>query len=246
MTSRSIEGHEDCCPARLVCHTLEAAAGFYAWRERPPSFQEQRRDAPLGLIRGVHARVEHRYGSRRIHAEPRAGDRGCSVDTVAEPMRDNGIRAKTARESRRTTDSSHRLPVADDVLDRRFDPEAPDEKWVAGITYIPTHEGFPYLAVVEDLYSRRVVGRSMAGHAGSRLVVDAPEVAVRNRPPGEGRLAHSDRGSRYASEHYQFLPGRRGIACGTSRRADCWGDAPMGSLFAGPKEEPAHDATQGR
>jgi putative transposase len=243
MTFRFIEGHKDCWPVRLMCHTLEvSAAGYYAWRERPPSFQEQRRDSLLGSIQGIHSKVKHRYGSRRIHAELRASDQGCSVNTVAKLMRDNGIRAKTARKFRCTTDSNHRLPVADNVLDRQFDPEAPDEKWVADITYIPTREGFLYLAVVEDLYSRRVVGWSMAGHMESRLVVDALEMAVQNRLPGEGLLAHSDRGSQYASEHYQGLLGKHGIECSMSRRANCWDNAPMESFFASLKKELTHDA----
>jgi putative transposase len=243
MTFRFIEGHKDCWPVRLMCHTLEvSAAGYYAWRERPPSFSEQRRDSLLGLIQSVHAKVKHRYGSRRIHAELRASDQDCSVNTVAKLMRDNGIRAKTARKFRCTTDSNHRLPVADNVLGRQFDPEAPNEKWVADITYIPTHEGFLYLAVVEDLYSRRVVGWSMADHMESRLVVDALEMAVRMRLPDEGLLAHSDRGSQYASEHYQLLLGKHGIECSMSRRANCWDNAPMESFFASLKKELTHDA----
>jgi transposase InsO family protein len=243
VTFRFIEGHKASWPVRLMCHALGVStAGYYAWRERPPSFQEQRRDALLGLIRGVHSEVKHRYGSRRIHAELRAGDHGCSVNTVAKLMRDNGIRAKTARKFRRTTDSNHRLPVADNVLDRRFDPEAPNEAWVADITYIPTREGFLYLAVVEDLYSRRVVGWSMAAHMESRLVVDALEMAVQKRLPGEGLLAHSDRGSQYASEHYQLLLAGHGIECSMSRRANCWDNAPAESFFASLKKELAHDA----
>jgi transposase InsO family protein len=243
MTFHFIEGHKDCWPVRLMCHTLEvSAAGYYAWRERPPSFQQQRRDALLILIRGVHSKVKHRYGSRRIHAELRASDQACSVNTVAKLMRDNGIRAKTTRKFRSTTDSNHRLPTADNVLDRQFNPEAANEKWVADITYIPTREGFLYLAVVEDLYSRRVVGWSMADHMESRLVVDALEMAVQNRLPGKGLLAHSDRGSQYASDHYQSLLGKHGIECSMSRRANCWDNAPMESFFASLKKELTHDA----
>lgn len=243
MTFRFIEGHKDCWPVRLMCHALEvSAAGYYAWRERPPSFQEQRRDALLGLIQGVYSKMKHRYGSRRIHAELCADGQDCCVNTVAKLMRDNGIRVKTARKFRCTTDSNHRLPTADNVLDRQFGAEAPNEKWVADITYIPTREGFLYLAVVEDLYSRRVVGWSMASHMESRLVVDALEMAVQNRLPGEGLLAHSDRGSQYASEHYRNLLAKHGIECSMSRRANCWDNAPMESFFASLKKELTHDA----
>src|SRR5207244_1332250 len=134
------------------------------------------------------------------------------------------------------------LPVADNVLDRQFNPSGPNEKWVADITYIPTREGWLYLAAVEDLYSRMVVGWSMAAHRESRLVVDALEMAVQRRLPGEGLLAHSDRGSRYASEHYQRLPARHGIACSMSGRGDCWDNAPMESFFASLKKELVHGA----
>ena len=243
MTFAFIEDHKQVWPVRLMCDTLEVStAGFYAWRERPPSFAEQRRDALLVLIRTVHSEVKARYGSPRIHAELRARGRDCCVNTVAKLMHDNDIRAKTARKFRHTTDSNHKLPVAANVLDRQFDPEAPNEKWVADITYIPTREGFLYLAVVEDLYSRRIVGWSMADHMESRLVVDALEMAVQRRLPGQGLLAHSDRGSQYASEHYQLLLQKHGIECSMSGVGQCWDNAPMESFFGSLKKELVHDA----
>jgi transposase InsO family protein len=148
-------------------------------------------------------------------------------------MRDNHIRAKTARRFRiHTTDSDHDLPVADNLLDRQFNPSAANQAWVADITSIPTREGWLYLAAVEDLYSRMVVGWSMADHMASRLVVDALEMAVGRRLPDERLLAHSDRGSRYASEHYQRLLGGHGITCSMSRRAGCWDNAAMESFFS--------------
>src|SRR5262249_7687823 len=151
----------------------------------------------------------------------------CCVNTVARLMREAGIAAKTAKRFRcATTDSDHDLPVADNLLGRQFDPAAPNVSWVADITYIPTREGWLYLAAVEDLYSRRVVGWSLAEHRESRLVVDALELAVQRRLPGEGLLAHSDRGSQYASEHCQLLLARHGITCSRSRKADCWDKAP--------------------
>src|SRR5262249_33590007 len=194
-----------------------AAAGSCAWRDRPASARQQRHDALLVEIRAIHAEFHARYGSPRTHAE--LVDRGhdCCVNTVAKLMRDHDIRAKTARKFRCTTDSNHDLPVAENLLDRQFDPDSPNEAWVADITYIPTGEGWLYLAAVEDLYSRRVVGWSMADHLESRLVVDALALAVERRLPGEGLLAHSDRGSQYASDHYQRLLARHGITCSMSR-----------------------------
>jgi transposase InsO family protein len=243
MTFRFIEEHQGQWPVRLLCRTLEVStAGYYAWRCRPAGARRQRRDTLVVEIRAIHAEVKARYGSPRIHAELAARGRDCCVNTVAKLMRDNDIRAKTARKFRQTTDSNHDLPVAENLLDRRFDPEEPNERWVADITYIPTREGWLYLAAVEDLYSRRVVGWSLADHMESRLVVDALELAVQRRLPDEGLLAHSDRGGQYASEHYQLLLARHGIACSMSRRADCWDNAPMESFFASLKKELVHGA----
>ncbi len=244
MTYRFIDEHKDHWPVRLLCDTLEvSSAGYYAWRQRPRSTQQERRDTLLVEIRATHVEVKARYGSPRIHAELVARGHDCCVNTVAKLMRDNGIAAKTAKKFRcTTTDSNHNLPVAENLLDRQFDPSAPNESWVADITYIPTREGWLYLAAVEDLYSRRVVGWSMADHMESRLVVDALALAVQRRLPGEGLLTHSDRGSQYASDHYQSLLARHGITCSMSGRGDCWDNAPMESFFASLKKELVLDA----
>jgi putative transposase len=158
----------------------------------------------------------------------------------AEAAANLGIAARTKRKFRRTTDSNHDLPVADNLLDRQCEPTAANQVWVADIPYIPTWEGWLYLAAVEDLYSRQIVGWSMSAHLGSRLVVDALEMAVARRLPGEGLVTHSDRGSQYASEHYQRLLERHGIRCSRSRRGDCWDNAPMESFFASLKKELVH------
>jgi putative transposase len=243
MTFRFIHEHRACWPVRLLCETLEvSAAGYYAWLKRPLSAAQQRRDALLVEIRTIHAEVKARYGSPRIHAELDARGHDCCVNSVAKLMHDNDIRAKTARKFRCTTDSAHDLPVAENLLDRQFEAARANEVWLADITYIPTREGFLYLAAVEDLYSRMVVGWSMADHMESRLVVDALEMAVARRLPEEELLAHSDRGSQYASDHYQSLLGKHGIECSMSRRGDCWDNAPMESFFASLKKELVHDA----
>jgi putative transposase len=237
-----IHEHKEVWPVRVMCRTLNVSTqGFYAWCSRPTINQQQRRDAILVKIRTVHAECKQRYGSPRIYTELQGDGVDCCVNTVAKIMRDNDIRAKTARKFINTTDSNHSLPVAENVLDRQFDPEKPNERWVADITYIPTREGWLYLAAVEDLYSRRVVGWSMADHMESRLVVDAMEMAVARRLPGEGLLAHTDRGSQYASDHYQRLLRKHGIECSMSRVAQCWDNAPMESFFASLKKELVHD-----
>ena len=217
-------------------------SGYYAWVSRSPSQAEQRRDRLVAAIQQVHAELKGRYGSPRMTAELNARGYDCTENTVAHLMRTHGIRAKAARRFVRTTDSRHSLPVADNLLGRDFDPGRPNAAWSADITYIPTADGWLYLAVVEDLFSRMIVGWSMDATMTSRLVVDALEMGVRRRLPAEGLLAHSDRGSQYASEHYQRLLARHGITCSMSRRADCWDNAPMESFFASLKKELVHGA----
>jgi transposase InsO family protein len=228
-------------PVTTLCHALGVStAGYYSWRDRDLSGQQQRRDQLTVEIQAVHMEVKARYGSPRIHAELLDRGHDCSVNTVAKLMRAAGIAAKTTRKFRQTTDSNHTLPVAENVLDRKFDPSQKNESWVADITYLPTREGWLYLATVEDLYSRMIVGWSMDATMTSRLVVDALEMAVVRRLPGSELVAHSDRGSQYASEHYQRLLSKDGITCSMSRRANCWDNAPMESFFATLKKELVH------
>jgi len=241
VTFAFIEEHRAVWPVTVLCATLGVSPqGFYAWRARPASARQQRRDALLVAMRAMHAEFKQRYGSPRMYRELRARGVPCSRNTVAKLMRADGLRAKAARKFRHTTDSNHRLPVAENLLDRQFEAQGPNERWVADITYIPTREGWLYLAVVEDLYSRRVVGWSLAAHLESRLVVDALEMAVARRLPAAGLLAHSDRGSQYASAHYQQLLAKHGIECSMSRVGQCWDNAPMESFFATLKKELVH------
>jgi transposase InsO family protein len=238
---RFIEEHRSQWPVRLMCRLLQVSAGgYYTWRVRPARAQQQQREVLKREIEAIHQEFKQRYGSPRIHKELVARGQRCCVNTVAKLMRQHGIAAKTKRKFRRTTDSNHDLPVADNLLDRQFEPVAVNQVWVADITYIPTWEGWLYLAAVEDLYSRQIVGWSMSERITSRLVVDALEMAVSRRLPGEGLVAHSDRGSQYASGHYQRLLEQHGITCSMSRRGDCWDNAPMESFFASLKKELVH------
>jgi putative transposase len=237
-----IEDHRRSWPVRLMCQVLEVTpGGYYGWRGRPASARALKSEALVEAIREVHGEAKARYGSPRIHAELMARGKPCCVNTVARLMRENGIAAKTKRKFRCTTDSNHGQPVAENVLDREFEPEAADRAWTADITYIPTREGWLYLAAVKDLHSRRIVGWAMGERIDSRLVVDALEMAVALRMPGEGLVAHSDRGSQYASEHYRRILSGHGITCSMSRRANCWDNAPMESFFATLKKELVHD-----
>jgi putative transposase len=233
-----VEGHRGRWPVRLMCRVLRVSpGGYYDWRGRPASSRTRAREALVVAIKAVHGEVKARYGSPRIHAELVARGEPCCVNTVAWLMREHGIAAKTKRKFRVTTDSNHDRPVAENVLDRRFEPAAADQAWTADITYVATGEGWLYLAAVEDLYSRRIVGWSMSSRIDSRLVVDALEMALAGRRPGAGLVAHSDRGSQYASEHYQRLLADHEIVCSMSRRANCWDNAPMESFFASLKKE---------
>jgi putative transposase len=216
-------------------------SGYHAWAARPPSAAERRRDGLLAAIGVIHAEVKGRYGSPRMAAELRARGHDCAENTVAALMRAHGIRAKAPRRFARTTDSRHGLPVAENVLARGFDPPRPNAAWSADITYVPTADGWLYLAVVEDLFSRMIVGWAMDGSMTSRLAVDALEMAVCRRLPAAGLVAHSDRGSQYASDHYRRLLGRHGITCSMSRVAQCWDNAPVESFFASLKRELVHD-----
>jgi putative transposase len=242
VTFSFIEQYKSRWPVTLMCETLSVStSGFYAWLSRPVSEQELRREAILAEIRAIHVELKRRNGSPRIHAELNARGFACSVNTVAKLMHDNDIGAKTARKFRNTTDSKHSRPVADNILGRQFTASKPNERWLADITYIWTREGWLYLAGVEDLFSRMVVGWSMAQHMESRLVVDAMAMAIARRLPEEGLLAHSDRGSQYASEHYQAVLLEAGIECSMSGKGQCWDNAPMESFFATLKKELVYD-----
>ena len=244
MTFRFIADHQDEWPVRWMCEALEVSAGgYYAWAARADSPTEQWRRELVGAIEAVHAEVKQRYGSPRMTAELKARGYDCSENTVAELMREHGVRAKTPRRFVRTTDSNHRLPVAENLLARDFDPAGPNESWCADITYIPTAEGWVYLAVVEDLFSRMIVGWSMADSMESRLVVDALAMAIRRRLPGDGLVAHSDRGSQYASDHYQRVLASEGLVCSMSGVGQCWDNAVVESTFGQIKRELVHHET---
>ena len=240
-----IEERRDEWPITVLCRVLGVSrSGFYAWRSRDVSAADVRREELAAEVKAIHAEVKARYGSPRIHAELVAKGHECCVNFVARVMREAGIAAKTKRKFRQTTDSNHALPVAENVLDRDFDPEEPNTSWVADVTDIPTGEGWLYLAVVEDLFSRKVVGWSMDQTMTSRLVVDALEMALARRLQGSsssGLVAHSDRGSQYASEHYRRRLREERIECSMSRRGNCWDNAAMESFFASLKKELVHD-----
>ena len=226
-------------PVDVCCDVLEVSrSGYYAWSRRPPSARAERREALAAKIEAVHGQNRRVYGSPRVcRALNAQGERVCE-NTVADIMKERQIRARRKRTFvPRTTDSAHQQPLADNVLARQFDAPRPDRKWAVDITYIPTDEGWLYLAGVIDLCSRRVVGWSMADHMRVELVSDALGMAVARRDPGAGLLHHSDRGSQYASDDYQHLLRSHGMEASMSGRGDCWDNAVMESFWATLKNE---------
>ena len=237
-----INEHRERWPINIQCDVLNVSrSGFYAWRGREPSETELRRAALTEKIQEVHQASRETYGSPRVHAELLAQGERYNRKTVEKCMRSAGVRAKSHRKFRvSTTDSNHPHPIAPNLVNRDFEPSQRNETWTADITYIPTQEGWLYLAVVEDLYTKKIVGWSMSSSMESRLVVDALEMAVQRELPGDDLVAHSDRGVQYASEHYQGLLTKHGITCSMSRKGNCWDNAPMKSFFATLKKELVH------
>ena len=225
-----------------MCQVLGvSASGYYAWRQRRPSARQKANEAMVERIRAIHAESEATYGSPRVHAELKAQGIQCNKKRVERLMRSHCIQARQRKRRRpRTTDSRHSLPVAPNVLNREFEAEAPDQKWVTDITYIPTAEGWLYLTTVMDLYSRRIVGWSMASRYSSKLVKDALKLAVAQRQPGPGLVHHSDRGSQYASADYRVLLTAWGMVASMSRKGNCYDNAPMESFFGTLKTERVH------
>jgi transposase InsO family protein len=227
----------------VMCRVLLVSrSGFYAWQRRKPSRRTQRAEELIKKIRKVHEDSRGLYGSPRAHRALLIDGEVVSRNTVAKLMRKAKIRANTRKRFvPRTTDSRHDRPVADNLLERDFTAAAPNRKWLADITYVPSGEGWLYLAAVLDTFSRRVVGWSMAEHMEVDLVAEALNMAMMHRrPAGAKLLHHSDRGSQYASDDYQGLLERHGITVSMSGKGDCYDNAMMESFWATLKCELVH------
>lgn len=221
-------------PVTLLCDVLEVSrSGYNAWRSRPGSARAQM-DMRLALqIAGLHRKSRYRYGSPRIHRALRREGVRVGKKRVERLMRAHGLRARQRRASRRTTDSRHDQPIAPNLLARRFDPEAINRVWAGDVTYIATHEGFAYLAVLLDLYARRAVGWAISRHNDTELALAALRRAVRTRGAlPSGIIHHTDRGSPYASDEYRKEVKSLGMQQSMSRKGDCWDNAVSESFFA--------------
>jgi putative transposase len=241
-----IEQHQGEFPVMLMCRVLEVTrSGFYAWRTREPSARA-RQDQRLRIeVRVIHRQTSGRYGSPRIHQELRARGERVSRKRVARLMLVEGLRGKKKRRFRVTTNSDHTYPIAPNLLDRKFaveDVPGPDRVWVSDITYVPTREGWLYLAVVLDLASRLVVGWSMGETLETSLAVGALQAALDQRRPAPGLLHHSDRGVQYASNEYRALLEEQEAVASMSRKGNCWDNAVAESFFATVEIELIEDA----
>ena len=230
-----IQTHAHIWHVRTMCRVLEVSkAGYYAWRARPLC-ERAKTDRRLTVqLRVIHREVKERYGSPRMYEELRARGEVCGEHRVARLMRQAGLRAKSPRRFRVTTKSHHTERVAANLLARRFAVAShpqPDESWAADITYIPTREGWVYLAVLLDLASRRVVGWALRTRLDQDLTLSALRMALSHRRP-TAALHHSDRGLQYASRAYQQLLQRAAFTASMSRVGDCWDNAVVESFFA--------------
>lgn len=229
-------------PVTTCCRVLHVSrSGYYAWLARGPSGRQQRRDDLAEKVTRIHEDNRGVYGSPRVYQTLRAGGVRVCENTVAKIMREEGLRAKTKRRFvPRTTDSNHENPIAKNLLDRQFEADEPNHKWVVDITYIPTDEGWLYLAGVLDLFSRKLVGWSMKDHLGWELVGDALTMSLTHRRPGTGMLHHSDRGTQYTCDEYRRLLDRYGITVSMSATGNCYDNAAMESFWATLKTELVH------
>jgi len=242
MKFQFIDQHQTEFSITVMCRVLGVSrSGYYAWRNRPVSPRKMANDILLEQIKAAHQKSRQTYGSPRIQAELVAQGIKCGHNRVARLMRSNGLRANQKRAFKvKTTDSNHDRPVAPNLLDQDFEAQQRDQKWVTDITYIPTAAGWLYLALVMDLYSRRIVGWAMSDSLERQLVINALQMALITRRPPPGLLHHSDRGSQYASEEYQRLLTQHQLRCSMSRAGNCYDNAPMESFFGTLKTELIH------
>ena len=238
MRYRAIQEHDRRMPIQLMCRALTvSSAGYYAWRSRPESNRAVSTRTLLSAIRMIHRASRETYGSPSIWDALLKQGHCVGEHRVARLMRQAGIRAKTVKKWRTTTQSHHLFPVAANILNRQFTVESPNRVWAGDITYVWTAEGWLYLAVVLDLYSRVVIGWAMGTRLTGDLVQHALTMALQPRTPTRELLHHSDRGSQYAATSYPQLLATHGITVSMSRKGNCWDNACVESFFGTLKRE---------
>lgn len=241
-----IQRHRDQWPISAQCSALGVSArGFrqHLRREADTASSDRRRVGDVALlthIKAIHAETRGAYGWPRIWRELRQRQVRVGKERVRRMMRDHAIRARGKRKFKATTDSNHGLPVSDNLLNRAFRQDRPDRVWTGDITYLATQEGWLYLAVVIDLFSRQVVGWALGERMTRQLVIDALTMAWFRRRPAEGLIFHSDQGSQYASADFQALLRRYAMRGSMSRKGNCWDNAVTETVFGSPKVERLH------
>lgn len=236
-----IRRHQQDHAVLLMCRVLKVSrSGYYDWRSRVPSTRVEANRHLSDDIRRIYTEHKGRFGAPRITEQLRTEGQGVGKKRVARLMLAEGLRAKAARKYKATTNSNHNLPVAPNLLEQDFTATAPNQKWVSDITYIATDEGWLYLAVVLDLYARRVVGWAMSERMTAKLVCDALQMALWRRKRPGGVIVHSDRGSQYCSGDYQRLLRGNSLVCSMSKRGDCYDNAAMESWNHSLKVEAIH------
>ena len=239
MRFKFIHEHREEFDLEIMFRVLEVSkGGYYEWRKRPESTRSKERKALSEKIKTIHENSRNTYGAARVHACLLEEDEVCCKPVVASIMREQGLKGKRKGQvKQKTTNSKHTHPIAQNKLERAFDASKPDLKWASDITYLPTSEGWLYLAVTLDLFSRKIVGWSMSESLESKLVLDALEMARNSRNPAAGLLHHSDRGVQYAALDFQRALARLEAVQSMSRKGDCWDNAVVESFFASLKCE---------
>jgi len=233
-----INQHKRLYPVACMCRVLKVGrSGYYDSQKRSPSPQSIRRKAIAQAAAHSYFESHRIYGYRKVHQDLQGEQVACCEDTVRRIMREIGLYSRIRRKFVVTTDSNHTLKIAANLLGRDFTAASPNRKWAADITYIPTKMGWLYLAVVMDLFSRRIVGWSMSRHIDSQLVQSAMKMAILHRHPGQGLIHHSDRGVQYAAADFQCLMEDNRIVCSMSRKGNCWDNACVESFFGSLKNE---------
>lgn len=236
-----IAQHKKTWPVDLMCRLLGVIrSGYYGYQRRGGGRIDYYHKELLEAVRKIAKATEDSYGSRRMKKALNILSYPVSRDKARKLMKEANVQVKHRKKYKVTTNSNHKQPVFDNVLNRQFDVDRPDQVYVGDITYLWTQEGWLYLAVVIDLYSRKVVGWSMGSRMKAQLVCDALRMAIWQRRPGDGLIVHSDRGSQYASKDYRRLLKAHGFVGSMSRKGDCWDNAVAESFFGSLKQERVH------
>ena len=232
-----IQDNQRIWPIRRLCSTLDVHhSGYYAWLKQPISKTAKKRQQLSALIKQFWIESGGVYGYRKIHCDLKDIGEGCGINRVHRLMKADGLKSQRGYRKPRSYAGMPSI-VSKNTLDRQFNPTQPNQRWVTDITYIRTHEGWLYLAVVIDLFSRLVVGWSIKSRITTGLVLDALLMALWRRKPQNKVLIHSDQGSQYTSEHFQKLLDEQGITCSMSRAGEVWDNSAMESFFSSLKTE---------